>query len=398
MTIIGYDYYISLVSNQVVHLNRKYALSNVNIKFSNDKATLFIKELKSQVQAYFDNQNISSKANGRMVIKTIVLLLVTFGAYALIVSNQVPLLGMWGLTFLMGLGVAGIGFSISHDALHGAYSSNKHVNRFLGLTFELLGASSYLWKIKHNVIHHTYTNIHGVDDDLEVSPLLRLSPGSPRYSYQKYQHIYAFIAYGFSTLHWVFLKDYKNLLRRSIGPYSKVKHPAKEIVLLLAMKIFYYLYMIVVPLIVLDITWWQFIIGFLTIHFTAGTILGVVFQLAHVVEGPEHFSNEADGIMEDAWLVHEMKTTANFAQHNKLLCWYVGGLNFQIEHHLFPKICSIHYPSISPIIRRVAKSHNVPYHYHPTLRKAILSHCRTLKQLGEEKRSPLVVPCVSNTH
>ena len=366
-------------------------MSNVNIKFSNEKATLFIKELKSQVQAYFDNQNISSKANRRMVIKTIVLLLVTFGAYALIVSNQVPLLGMWGFALLMGLGVAGIGFSISHDALHGAYSSNKHVNRFLGLTFELLGASSYLWKIKHNVIHHTYTNIHGVDDDLEVSPLLRLSPGSPRYSYQKYQHIYAFIAYGFSTLHWVFLKDYKNLLRRNIGPYSKVKHPAHEIVLLLVMKIFYYLYMIVVPLIVLDITWWQFIIGFLTIHFTAGTILGVVFQLAHVVEGPEHFSNEADGVMEDAWLVHEMKTTANFAQHNKLLCWYVGGLNFQIEHHLFPKICSIHYPSISPIIRRVAKNHNVPYHYHPTLRKAILSHCRTLKQLGEEKRSPLSV-------
>ena len=290
---------------------------------------------------------------------------------------------MWGLAVLMGVGVAGIGFSISHDALHGAYSSNKHVNRWLGMTFELMGASSYLWKLQHNVIHHTYTNIQGVDDDLEVSPLLRLSPESPYRSFQKHQHVYAFLAYGFSTLNWVFLKDYQNLLRKNLGPYQDLRHPIGEVALLVGMKIFYYLYMIVVPLLVLDITWWQFAIGFLTIHFTAGIILGVVFQLAHVVEGPDHFSGEGDRVMEDAWLVHEMKTTANFAQHNKLLCWYVGGLNFQIEHHLFPKVCSIHYPAISPIIRRVAKKYNIPYHYHPTLGKAILSHYRMLKRLGD---------------
>ena len=358
-------------------------MSNVNIKFSNDSATHFIKELKSQVQDYFDSKNISPKANSRMVAKTIALLVLTFGSYALIISNAFSLLGMWGLTILMGVGVAGIGFSVSHDALHGAYSSNKNVNRFLGLTFELLGASSYLWKIKHNVIHHTYTNIHGVDDDLEVSPLLRLSPGSVRYPFQKFQHIYAFIAYGFSTLHWVFIKDYRNLLRRDIGPYKEIKHPKSEIVLLLVMKGLYYLYMIVVPLLVLDITWWQFIIGFVTVHFIAGIILGVVFQLAHVVEGPEHFNVEGDAVMEDAWLVHEMKTTSNFDMHNKLLCWYVGGLNFQIEHHLFPKICSIHYPAISPIIRRIAEKHGIPYHYHPTLGKAIQSHYRMLKELGK---------------
>ena len=364
-------------------------MSNVNIKFSNENATLFIKDLKSQVQDYFDSQNISSKANSRMVIKTIALLTLTFGSYALIISNQFSLIGMWGLSLLMGMGVAGIGFSISHDALHGAYSSNKTVNKFLGLTFELLGASSYLWKIKHNVIHHTYTNIHGVDDDLEVSPLLRLSPGSVRYFFQKYQHIYAFIAYGFSTLHWVFVKDYKNLLRRDLGPYKEIKHPRGEVVLLLVMKIFYYMYMIVIPLIVLDITWWQFVIGFVTVHFTSGIILGIVFQLAHVVEGPEHFSCGENGVMKDAWLVHEMKTTANFDRHNKLLCWYVGGLNFQIEHHLFPKICSIHYPAISPIIRRVAKAHDIPYHYHPTIGRAIRSHYRILKGLGKSKTTLL---------
>ena len=359
-------------------------MDTINIKFSKDHATLFIKDLKSQVQAYFDSKNISSKANSEMVIKTIALLTMTFGSYALIMSNQVPLFGMWGLAALMGIGVAGIGFSISHDALHGAYSSNKYVNRVLGFTFELVGASAYLWKIKHNVVHHTYTNIQGVDDDIDLSPLLRLSYESPHYFYQKHQHIYAFIAYGFSTLQWVFIKDFRNLLKKNLGPYTKINHPIHEVLILLGMKVFYYLYMIVLPLLVLDITWWQFVIGFMTVHFFAGVILSIVFQLAHVVEGPEQFSCDESGVMEDAWLVHEMKTTANFDRNNKLLNWYVGGLNFQIEHHLFPKICSIHYPAISPIIQRVAEKHNIPYHYHPTLGKAILSHYRMLRQLGSK--------------
>jgi linoleoyl-CoA desaturase len=88
-------------------------------------------------------------------------------------------------------------------------------------------------------------------------------------------------------------------------------------------------------------------------------------------------------MMEDAWLVHEVKTTANFARSNPVLCWYVGGLNFQIEHHLFPRICSIHYPAISPIVEEVAKKYDIPYHHHPTLGQAVRSHLRMLKQLGQ---------------
>ena len=357
-------------------------MDTLNIKFSNTTASPFVKELKAQVRAYFEDRSISSKANGQMVLKTIIMLMLLFGPYALIMSNQFSALWMWGFAFIMGLGVAGIGFSVAHDALHGAYSSNARVNTILGLTFELLGASGYLWKIKHNVIHHTYTNIQGIDEDLEVSGLLRLSPGSKHYAIQKYQHIYAFAVYSLSTLHWVFSKDYQNLLKRDLGPYRNIAHSWRQVAQLIGMKILYYVYMIVLPLLLLDITWWQFVIGFLTIHLTAGTILGVVFQLAHVVEGPEHFSSEGDDFKEDAWLVHEMKTTSNFGRGNKFLCWYVGGLNFQIEHHLFPKICSIHYPAISPIVEQVANAYGVPYHHHMTFRDAVASHHRMLKWLG----------------
>ena len=357
-------------------------METISIKFSNKTSTVFVKDLKKQVNTYFRESGISKHADIRMVFKTIAMLIITFVPYGLIMSNQLSIWTMWCLAVVMGIGVAGIGFSISHDALHGAYSSNSRINTALGLSFDLMGANGYLWKITHNVIHHTYTNIQGIDEDLEVSPLLRLSPESEHLPIHKYQHLFGFAAYSFSTLFWVFIKDYKYLLQKDLGPYRNISHPKREVAILIGMKLVYYAYMIVLPLLVLDITWWQFVIGFLTIHLTAGLILGIVFQLAHVVEGPDHFTSAGHDVMEDAWLVHEMKTTSNFGRANKLLCWYVGGLNFQIEHHLFPKVCSIHYPAISPIVQKVAEEYGVPYHHHPTFRAAIASHFRMLKKLG----------------
>lgn len=363
-------------------MNANSVVDAQTVKFSNATAKPFVRELKRRVNAYFAAKGISEKADARMIRKTIAMLALTFGPYALILSGWFGPWEMLGLAVVMGIGMAGCGFSIAHDALHGAYSANPRVNTALGLVFDLLGANGYLWKITHNVIHHTYTNIQGIDEDLEVSPLLRLSPNSEHRPIHRFQHIFGFVAYSLSTLFWVFVKDYKYLFQKDLGPYRGIRHPRKEVAVLFGMKILYYSYMIVVPLLVLDLAWWQFAIGFVTVHLTAGLILGVVFQLAHVVEGPEHFMAAGQEVMEDSWIVHEMKTTANFGRSNRLLCWYVGGLNFQIEHHLFPKVCSIHYPAISPIVEQVAAEYQVPYHHHPTLRAAIASHYRMLKRLG----------------
>ena len=352
------------------------------VKFATDREKAFMHELKERVGRYFEERGISDKADARMVRKTILVLLLTFVPYGLILSGLFSPWAMLALAIVMGIGVAGVGFSIAHDALHGAYSSSRRVNGWLGLTFDLMGANGYLWKITHNVIHHTYTNIQGIDEDLEVSPLLRLSPTSPHLPIHRWQHIYGLATYSLSTLFWVFVKDYKYLRQKDLGPYRDIRHPRGEVVKLFGMKALYYGYTIVLPLLVLDIALWQFAIGYVAMHLTAGLILGVVFQLAHVVEGPEHFPAPDDDRMEDSWLVHEMKTTSDFGRSNRLLCWYVGGLNFQVEHHLFPRVCSIHYPEISPIVEEVARKHGIPYHSHATLREAIASHLRMLRTLG----------------
>lgn len=358
-------------------------MARASITFPN-RAQLFAEEVKREVGQYFATRQISDKANAAMVAKTVILLGGTLACYLTILLGGLGPWPMLGLAVVMGVGVAGVGFAVSHDALHGAYSANPTVNKWLGLTFDLFGANGYMWKITHNVIHHTYTNIHGVDEDLSVSPLLRLSPEAPLKPIHRWQHWYAFAAYSTSTLFWVFVKDYKYFLQKDLGPYEDKKHPRAEWANLIVMKLVYYGWAIILPLLVLDIPLWQFAIGFLAMNLTAGTILGVVFQLAHVVEGTDHPLPNEVGEMEAAWMVHEMETTSNFGRGNPVLNWYVGGLNFQVEHHLFPRVCSVHYPAISPIVERVARKYGVAYNDQPTFRAAVRSHHRMLRSFGRD--------------
>lgn len=353
------------------------------VTFNNRQSREFGQTVKKRVNAYFEEHNLSKHANAQMVIKTIVLLSLYFGSYAIIISGNASLAVMWALCFAMGVGMAGIGFSVSHDALHGAYSSNKTVNWLLGLTFDLLGANGYIWKITHNIIHHTYTNIHGHDEDLDVAGFIRLSPHQEYKPIHKAQHVLAFMAYSLATLFWVFVKDYKYFLQKQLGPYEDKTHPISEWVTLFVTKIIYYGYALVLPYMLLDITWYQLAIGFVTLHLTAGLILGVIFQLAHVVEETEHPEPDEDDTIDNHWFIHEMITTSNFARSNKLLSWYIGGLNYQIEHHLFPQICSIHYPEISPIVEQTAEEFGIPYNHHETFGKAVKSHYNTLKKFGD---------------
>lgn len=355
------------------------------VSFNNKLCRDFTMEVKQKVNAYFEENKLSKHANTAMIIKTIVLLSVFVGSYALIISGVFSLSVMWLAAFLMGVSMAGIGFSVSHDALHGAYSSNSKVNTALGLTFDILGANGYIWKITHNIIHHTYTNIQGHDEDLEVSELIRLSPHTPHKPIHKYQHIIAFIAYSLATVFWVVAKDFIYFFKKRLGPYENKKHPAKEWAILIVTKLAYYIYAIVLPLMILPITWQEWLIGFLTLHLTAGLILGVIFQLAHVVEETEHPVPNEEMTIENHWLVHEMLTTSNFARKNKILSWYIGGLNYQIEHHLFPHVCSIHYPEISHIVEETANKYGIPYKQHETFTEAVVSHYRTLKKFGNSE-------------
>jgi linoleoyl-CoA desaturase len=365
------------------------------VKFNNRHQAAFSAELKQKVNAYFTDNNISPYANTAMVFKTIFMLLLAFVPYSLILLVPMQEWQMLLLCVVIGFGVAGIGFAIQHDANHGAYSPNEKINRLLGFTLTLVGGNDYMWRIKHNVLHHTYTNIHGKDEDISVVKFLRLAPTAEHKPIHRIQHYIAWFAYSTLTFFWVFYFDFPKLSRYngngSVNP--EVKHPRTQVFLLFFMKLFYYFYAIVLPILVLNIVWWKVLIGFTVAHLVSGFVLTTVFQLAHVVEDMEFPMPTEEGNIETSWMVHQMETTANFSRNNPLITWYVGGLNYQIEHHLFPKICSIHYPAISNIVKEVAEKYGISYHYQNSLGEALKSHYKMLKQLSKpEVTSALAMP------
>lgn len=355
------------------------------MKFLNTTHSEFFSVLRKRVDEYFAARKISKYGNASMVFKTIVMLCMLYIPYTLVVSESVPVWLMLLFTILMGAGTAGIGMSVMHDANHGAYSPHPWINKIFGYTINIVGGNAYTWKLQHNILHHTYTNIPNMDDDLHGNTFLRFSEHAPLLKTQRFQYTYAFLFYALLTVNWFVAKDFLQLFnyhRRGVHTEKKTSM-FKEFSIILGTKIIYFGYMLAIPLIVMDLPWWQILIGFMIMQFTTGLILSLIFQLAHVVEGTHQPAPDANGNIENSWAVHQMYTTANFARNNKILSWYIGGLNYQIEHHLFHGICHIHYPEISKIVKKTAEEHKVPYVEYPTFFGAVASHLRTLKKLGK---------------
>lgn len=357
-----------------------------SIKFPHAKQDFFI-TLNQRVGDYFKSNNITRQANPEMVVKTFVMFALYFFPYGLIISGLV--VNVWmviGLVFIMGLGVAGIGLSVMHDANHGAYSSRAWVNNLIGYSLNLVGANAFNWKVQHNVLHHTYTNVHDADEDISPRGILRMHPNSEWKFFHKFQHLYAWFFYGLMTIVWVLVKDFVRLIKyHQDGLVKKQKASiVKEWIILLASKAIYVGYIFVIPVLVLPFAGWQILLGILVMHYIAGFILAIIFQPAHVIEGTEYPEPDCNGMLENTWAIHQLHTTTNFAQNNKILSWYVGGLNYQVEHHLFPNVCHVHYRKISRIVKETAQEFGLPYKSEPTFIGALIGHTRLLKALGKQ--------------
>lgn len=321
-----------------------------------------------------------------MVFKTIVLLLAYIVPFVAILLFHLPQTVNYALWLLMGVALAGIGMGIMHDANHGSYSRSSKVNYWLGHTLNLLGGSVFNWKFQHNLLHHTYTNIVHMDDDIEDKLILRFSPHTEVKWYHKFQFIYAFFFYGLTTLYWAFVKDFiqfRRYIKTGVNKEGQEKNRNNFLKMLLS-KIIYLLAFFVVPLTFLHLPALPYLLGFLLMHFVAGIILTVIFQLAHTVENTTHPLPGADGTIENNWAIHQLNTTVNFSRNNRFITWYVGGLNFQVEHHLFPTICHVHYPAISDIVKQTAEEFGIPYLENKSFGDAVASHIRLLRVYGQQ--------------
>ncbi len=337
--------------------------------------------LNAAVEAYFEDSGRSRHGGLRMWVKTATIFAWAGGSYVALVF----LAATWWQALLagasLGLAVAGIGFNVQHDGGHGAYPKRRLGNRLTAWTLDLIGGSSYMWNFKHNITHHHYTNVDGVDEDLQADPFLRLAPGQPRYWYHRYQHLYVWLLYAFFPAKWEWYDDFKNLILGRSG-HQRVPRPRGwALTWLFLGKLIFAAWALAIPLVLHSL--WQVLAIYAFVALVLGVTLGTVFQLAHCVEEADITPLPANGVrLPRSWAEHQLATTADFAPRNPVLGWYLGGLNFQVEHHLFPRVSHVHYPKLAAIVRRVCAESGVRHHTHRSLRSALRSHIRFLKHMG----------------
>lgn len=354
------------------------------IKFVSPNKTLFFPTVRQRVDQYFTENKLSKHANATMIWKSVILIGLYVVPFIFLLAFQPAFPVSLILWFLMETGIAGIGMSVMHDANHGAYSKSSKINYLMGHTLNLVGGSAFNWKLQHNVLHHTYTNIATIDEDIKDRLVLRFSPHTQVKFFHQLQYVYAFVFYGLLTLYWVLAKDlvqFPMFVKNGTNTNSK-KENTKAFVKLVALKLLYFFFILAVPVMFFGFNFTEILLGFMLMHFVAGIILTVVFQLAHTVEGTSHPLPNEKNIIENDWAIHQMETTVNFARKNKWLSWYVGGLNFQVEHHLFPRVCHVHYPQIAEIVKATAEEFNVPYLENETFGQALRSHINIMHRFG----------------
>ncbi len=354
------------------------AIAKERITFGNHKSPFFT-EVKKQVKEYFDQKGIESTGNSSLYLKGFFLTATYIAGYITVVFFAPPTWVALSICAYLGLAAAGLGFNVMHDGSHGSFSDKKWINAIAAHFINILGGDAMLWKNKHNIIHHTFTNIEGYDQDIAQMPVLRLNTMQKKMWFHKYQHIYCYPVYGLSSILWMFLLDYLKYFSRKVGNIRIPKITFSEHLIFWATKISYVTLNVIIPCMFWDLKY--VLLGFFVYHFVLGLTISTVFQLAHVVEDTEfpdtHFETQK---INDEWAIHQMKTTANFATRSKLITWFVGGLNFQVEHHLFPKISHVHYPAINHIIKNTAAKFDVPYNEYRTFFDALASHTRHMKE------------------
>lgn len=343
----------------------------------------FFTTLRKRINQYFIDNNLSMTGNGSLYFKTVFLISTAILLYltimlfpALHFTLQIALCGLLGVNFAL------IGFNIMHDGAHGSYSSKPWVNHLMGYTINFLGANSFLWRQKHNINHHTYTNMDTMDEDMDIEPFMRMNEYQKKSTFHKFQHIYALFFYSFTYFVWVWYQDFKKYFFGKISGESIMKRMSfKDHLVFWSSKTIYTTLILVIPIFIHG--WISTIVGYVLMAAITGIVLAIVFQLAHINEATQFYlNNSKNETLKTEWAIYQLNTTANFATENRLISWLLGGLNFQVEHHLFPKISHVHYPAIKKIVRETCEEFKVNYKEYKTLFGALKSHFMHLKQIG----------------
>ncbi|MEZ4956673.1 MAG: acyl-CoA desaturase [Saprospiraceae bacterium] len=363
----------------------KATTSAKRVRFKgNPRKEQFIKDLRSRVDAYFAENNISQYANTEMYLKTAFAIVAWVGTWLWIMSDTVSSspLALYAVYLLLGFVHIFIAFNIMHDACHDAYSPSKRVNKILGYSMDFVGGNQYLFRRMHGA-HHGYVNIHGIDVTLETHGLFRFSPDEPWQPKHKYQHFYTFVLYALAMLQWVTLKDFKWFFGEAhIGNQKNIKHPMEEFVALFIGKTVFYGLTLILPMIFLSAAWYTILGAWVFMHIIPGLTFALIFQVTHVYDGTTYPLPDEDGNIDNNYALHVLETTADFSRHNRLGSWLMGGINIHVIHHILPQVCHVHYPALTKILKQTCDDYGIEYQENPDFWTALKKHYKILKHLS----------------
>src|SRR5437868_35698 len=357
--------------------------SDERLKFSGNND--FHIELRRRIDEFFERTGRRRRDCPQMYLKTAILLVCSAASYIALVFLATAWWQAAPLTVLLGLATASIGFNIQHDGGHHAYSDYAPVNKLAAMTLDLVGGSCYLWRWKHGIFH-TYVNIDGEDSDITLRLIARLTPHQRRLWFHRWQQFYLWPLYGLLAMKWHMVGDFRDVITGRIGKHRVPRPKGLNLVIFLAGKALFFTLVFVIPLLLHPV--WVVASFYAVGVLVLGITLSVVFQLAHCVEQAEFpLPQPETGRIDNSWAIHQIETTVNFARGSRIATWLLGGLNFQIEHHLFPKICHVNYPAISKVVESTCRDFTVNYIEHKSFWGGVGAHFRWLRQMGMPEAS-----------
>ena len=324
-------------------------------------------------------------ARHRLHVKACIIAVWYVASFAAVILSSGWLEGSIAVASLS-LAFAAVGFNIQHDANHNAFFATttkrlSRANRLVGWSTFVLGADANRWIYRHNTLHHGSPNVVGTDSDINLGLLARLAPFQRRYFWHRYQHIYLWPLYCFTVLEIMF-NDLAALAGASRHSRTSRHSRWSGATVAVFTKLGFFAVMLGLPM--LNHPFWVAAVMTLSTMFAVGFLLGVVFQSAHIVEGAEFA--ETGSRPPYQWHEWQVRSSLDFSHGSgplsRLLRWYIGGLDHQTEHHLFPRVPHTAYPLIAPVVSAVCAEYQIPRNVQPSFHSAVASHFRHIRAMG----------------
>ncbi len=334
-------------------------------------------ELRKEVFGVVNN--LATYKRTEIVFKAILFPLLYCLAYVTALAFAANKMVFYACYFLLGVLLVLNFLNLVHEAVHQTLFRNRKLNQWYVHFFDLMGANSFIWKIRHTKLHHNYPNVMGWDSDIEQSPIARVFPHGPFYRLHRYQHIYLPLMYPFYLLNWLLVRDFRDFFRKGSVVRKVTDIPWVEYIKLFIFKAVFLFYILVFPVLFSGISLVQTLTGFLLMIFTASIISLFVLLSPHANTDNEFPLPDANGELSRSWLLHQLSTTNDVQEDNWFTRFFMGCFNYHVIHHLFPNVNHVYYPEINKILERYAQEYQLPYRKVPLL-VSLKNHFRLLKQ------------------